>query len=243
MKLSISETSKLMGISVRTLHYYDEIGLLKPSETSEAGYRYYDDRSIELLQQILFFRELDFPLKEIGRILTSPEFDRTQALKRHRELLLLKQKQLGDLIRLVDDTLGGKESMENQKFTDYEEAKAAYTEEARAKWGNTAAYGESEARGAKRSKAENNAVMSGAGKIFEEFAALRTKAPSDPQVQAAVARWQAFITDNFYSCTDEILSGLGKMYVADSRFTENIDSYGQGTAQFLSDAIRVYCGK
>ena len=243
MKLSVSEISRLMGISVRTLHYYDEIGLLKPSETSEAGYRYYDDRSIEVLQQILFFRELDFPLKEIGRILSSPEFDKTQALMRHRELLLLKQKHLGELIRLVDETLGGKESMENNNYTNYEEAKAAYAEEARTRWGDTAAYSESEARSTRRSKGENDAVMNAAGQIFETFAALRMKSPSDPEVQAAVAQWQQFITDNFYSCTDEILAGLGEMYVADSRFTENIDRYGAGTAQFLSDAIKAYCGK
>jgi DNA-binding transcriptional MerR regulator len=243
MKLSVSETSKLVGVSVRTLHYYDEIGLLKPSEKTDAGYRFYDDENLEVLQQILFFRELEFSLDEIGRILSQPDFDRKQALRDHRDLLLVKQRHIGDLLMLVDETLEGRENMskDNAIFTDYEAAREKYADEAKARWGSSEAYQESAERDKRRSKEESISLMGGAGEIFKAFAALRDKSPSDPDVQAHIRKWQAFITDNFYTCTNEILAGLGEMYVADSRFTENIDRYGSGTAQFISEAIRTYC--
>ena len=242
MKLTVSQASKLTGISVRTLHYYDEIGLLSPSEVSGAGYRFYDGKSLERLQQILFFRELDFPLKEIARILSRPELDRNKVLKNHRELLLLKQRRIGDLIRLVDETLGGETDMEHSKLTydDYEQAKAKYAEEARERW-STEAFEESEKRDKNRSKEETLSVMNEAGELFAAFAACRQTTPAGPEAQDLVRRWQAHITAHFYDCTDEILSGLGEMYVTDVRFTTNIDRYGDGTAQFISDAIKAYC--
>ncbi len=243
MKLSVSETAKLMGVSVRTLHYYDEIGLLRPSETSEAGYRFYDGESIEVLQQILFYRELEFSLSDIGRILSQPDFDRKQALRDHRDLLLVKQRHINDLLNLVDETLKGRENMsiEESVFADYEAAKTKYAGEAKERWGASDAYKQSAERDKKRSEDETVAVMKGAGDIFEAFAAAKGKSPSDPDIQALVRRWQSFITDNFYTCNDEIMSGLGEMYVADSRFAENIDRFGPGTAQFIADAIKAYC--
>ncbi len=243
MKLSVSETSKLMGVSVRTLHYYDEIGLLKPSEKSEAGYRFYDEKNLAVLQQILFYRELELPLKEIVHILSQPDHDQKTTLTSHRELLLLKRRHIEDLLSLVDETLGGNENMSKGKFAfaDYEEAKDKYTAEVKARWGQTKAYRESEEKNNKRTPDETAAVMNEAGGIFEAFAGLRYDSPDDPKVQTLVKRWQAFITDNFYACTDEMLSSLGEMYVTDSRFTENIDRCGEGTAQFMSEAIKVYC--
>ena len=229
---------------MRTLHYYDEIGLLEPSEVGEAGYRFYDENNLERLQQILFFRELDFPLKEIARILARPDFDRNEALNKHRALLLLKQKRIGDLIRLVDETLGGQEEMYQANLTvdNYEQAKAIYAEEARERWGMSDAYRESEKRSGSRSKEETLAVMDEAVAIVAAFAACRHTAPAGPDAQALVQRWQAHITAHHYNCSDEILSGLGEMYAADSRFTENIDRCGAGTALFMRDAIRAYCG-
>ena len=107
MRLSVSEAAKRAGVSVRTLHYYDEIGLLKPSETTQAGYRFYDEAAMASLQQILFYRELDVPLEQIGRILNAPGNDRTEALQKHRTLLLMKRRRLDDMLRLVDETIGG----------------------------------------------------------------------------------------------------------------------------------------
>lgn len=243
MKLSVSETSKLMGVSVRTLHYYDEIGLLKPSEKSDAGYRYYDEKSLAVLQQILFYRELEIPLKKIIHILSQPDHNQKKALTSHRELLLIKRRHIEDLLRLVDETLGGNENMNKGKFTfaDYEETKEKYAAETKARWGHTEAYKVSEEKNISRTPDETATVMNEAGGIFEEFASLRHGSPGDPKVQALVRRWQDFITANHYSCSDEILAGLGEMYVADSRFTENIDRYGDGTARFMYEAIKAYC--
>ncbi|UOO37858.1 MerR family transcriptional regulator [Oscillospiraceae bacterium CM] len=243
MKLTISQTAKLTGISVRTLHYYDEIGLLKPTETTSAGYRYYDGDNLALLQQILFYRELAFPLKEIIAMVSQPDHDRQKTLKRHRHLLMLKRQHLDELLRLVDETLGGDTSMTQQEaaFTDYEAAKAQYAAEAKARWGHTDAYRESAQKEQGRTKAETAAMMEKAGEIFRSFAEMRGRDPSDPDVQALVRRWQAHITEFHYRCTDDILACLGEMYVEDARFRSNIDRYGDGTAQLMSDAIKICC--
>lgn len=144
MRLSVGETSKLTGISVRTLHYYDEINLLKPSEVTEPGYRYYDDNALEKLQQILFYRELDFPLKDIKEILSKPDYNSIQALKNHKELLLLKRKRLDKLIKLVENIIKGESNMEFNEFdmTEIEKAKEKYAKEVKEKWGDTEAYKE-----------------------------------------------------------------------------------------------------
>ena len=116
MKLKVNEVAKLTGITARTLHYYDEIGLLSPSETTEARYRLYDDTALETLQQILFFRELDFPLSEIKEIMTNPAFDKTDALKSHKTLLIKKRERLDNLIQLVDKTIKGGNDMSFKEF-------------------------------------------------------------------------------------------------------------------------------
>lgn len=245
MKLTVSETAKLMGISVRTLRYYDEIGLLKPSETNDAGYRYYDEESLSLLQQILFYRELELPLREIIRILSQPDHDRRAALKNHRELLLVKKRHLNDLLRLVDETLGGETVMDKKlfTFTDVEEARKKYAAEAKARWGHTTEYRESVRRYENRSDAENIEMMNQSNEIIAAFAESKGKEPSDPAVQSLVERWQALITAYHYDCTKEILVSLADMYVADERFSQNIDRFGSGTAQFMHDAIKAYCRK
>jgi DNA-binding transcriptional MerR regulator len=243
MKLSVSETSKLMGVSVRTLHYYDEIGLLTPSKKTEAGYRFYDEKNLSVLQQILFYRELELPLMEIVHILSQPDHDQKTALINHRELLLQKQMHMTDLLRLVDETLGGNESMKNDKFTftDVEEAKSKYAAEAEARWGKTEAYKESKRREAHRTHDETLEMMTESNDIFAAFAKSMDLAPSDPKVQALVKLWQDFITKHHYKCTNEILEGLGEMYISDERFTESIDRFGDGTARFMYEAIKAYC--
>ena len=116
MRLTVSETAKLTNISVRTLHYYDEIGLLKPTDTTEAGYRYYDEEALAALQQILLYRELDFPLKEIKDMLSKPDYDRQEALAAHKSLLLLKIERLRRLTGLVDSMMRGENTMSFQEF-------------------------------------------------------------------------------------------------------------------------------
>ena len=235
MKLSIGDAAQRLGVSVRTLRHYDEIGLVKPTLVGENGYRYYDWEAMALLQQVLFYRELGMSLKEIGPLLQAPEAKRRKALEAHRHLLELKKQQLEGLLQLVDDTLGGK-TMQKPKITqaDIDAAKEQYAAEAKERWGHTDAWKQSQG------KTPNAAKMD---EIFQGFAALLGTDPADRAVQAQVKIWQQFITDNLYPCTDEILAGLGQMYVCDERFTANLDKYGEGTAKLMSDAIKIYCKK
>ena len=243
--MKINEAARLAGVSERTLRYYDRIGLLRPSAMTDSGYRLYDEDALQRLQQILFFRELGFPLAQIREIMDSPGYDRDEALRRHRALLIAERDRLNGLIELAERTLKGESDMSFDAFdrSEIERQRDAYAEEACARWGSTDAYAESERKTAGYGKEEWTMIEQEAGEIFAAFAALRGHAPDDPDVQALVARWQAHITKHYYACTKEILAGLGQMYAADERFMQNIDRVGVGTAQLMSDAIAVYCAK
>ena len=232
MKMQIQEFAKFTGVSVRTLHYYDEIGLLKPASVERStGYRYYDENSLLRMQEILFYRELDFSLKSIGEILSSPHYDKNEALRKQKEMLILKKERLERLISAVDGAMKGENIMsafDNSKFEQYKA-------EAKAKWGDTAAYQEYEKKG----KADQSDAMMA---IFAEVGQVLQLDPASGEVQALVGKLQQFITDNYYTCTKQILQGLGQMYVADERFKENIDKAGgAGTAEFIAKAIEIYC--
>ena len=143
--MQIKEFAQQIGVSVRTLHYYDEIGLLKPSEVdSQNGYRFYDEKSLERMQEILFFRELDFSLKTIAQLLSSPDYDKQQALTRQRQLLLAKKERLEQLIDTIDSMEKGEGFMKPNN--EYEALKNQYAEEVRQRWGSTDAYKESQQR-------------------------------------------------------------------------------------------------
>jgi DNA-binding transcriptional MerR regulator len=240
---TVNEVSKLTGISVRTLHYYDQIGLLKPSQTTEAGYRLYDDATLEKLQQIMLYRELEFPLKDIKEIMESSDFDRNQALQQQIEMLTLKKEHLENLIQFARGikALG----VRYMDFTVFDTKKLnEYAEEAKKKWGNTDAYKEYEEKTMGKSKAQQNQMGANLMELFVEFGDMvKTGAkPTDEAVQAQVKKLQDYITDHFYTCTNEILSGLGKMYAGGGDFTTNIDKAGgEGTAAFVNQAIEVYC--
>ncbi len=246
MKLSVSEISRLTGISVRTLHYYDEINLLKPSSVDKNnGYRYYDERSLERLQEILFYRELDFSLKTILQIITSPGYNKKEALSQQKHLLTLKKKRLERLIEALDNELEGEYTMKFDEFknSEYEEAREKYAQEASRKWGDTDAYKESQKKTGLYSDEKWEQVNKETDNIMREFAECMKKgaSPSDNQAQLLVEKWRNFISANYYECTKEILAGLGQMYIADERFRENIDKHSDGTAEFISEAIKVYC--
>lgn len=246
MRFSISEMAKLSGVSVRTLHYYDEIGLLKPSEVVlDTGYRYYDELAMERLQQILFYRELDFPLKEIVKIMNASEYNKDDALKRQRELLKMKRKRLDKLIRLLDANLEGENTMSFKEFdmSEIEQAKEKYEKEVESKWGDTDAYKQSKEKSSKYKKEDWAFIMGKMNEIIKLFANHLGEDPKSEEVQKLVVKWQQFITDSYYVCTKEILAGLGKMYIADERFKANIDKFGEGTAEFMSEAIEEYCKK
>ena len=238
--MSVGEAAKACGVSIRTLHHYDAIGLVRPSVVSDAGYRLYDAQAIARLQTVLFYKELGFPLKDIARMMDSPGFDMRQSLADHRSLLLLQRERLNQLIALVDATMGGKDMKKIQTTqADIEQAKARYAQEAKERWGHTPEWQAQQSR--QPSPQEELSAAQQADAIFADFAALVGAAPDDPAVQALVARWQDHISQHHYPCSKEVLGSLGEMYVADERFTANLDRFGPGTAQLMSDAIRTYC--
>ena len=239
--MTVNEVSKLTGVSIRTLQYYDRIGLLHPAGYTEAGYRLYDDAALETLQQILLFRELEFPLKDIKKIIGSPDFDRSKALGQQIELLELKKEHIENLIDLAKGIklLG----VRYLSFDAFDRKKLdEYAAQAKASWGKTAAYKEFEEKSKDRSKEEDLKVHQGLIDIFAELGAIRETDPASEQAQALVKKLQDYITGNYYTCTKEILSGLGKMYAGGGDFTTNIDRFGgEGTAEFAHRAIEIYC--
>lgn len=245
MKLHIREFAKLTGVSVRTLHFYDEIGLLKPSSVDEQnGYRFYDEYSLTRMQEILFYRELDFPLKEIRIILSSPDYDKQNALKEQKQLLTLKKERLERLISALDGAMKGEiVNMNVFDNSEFEAKREEYANEAKERWGDTAAYKESAEKTADYSADKWKQVDSAMEERIAEFANCKRKgfAPSSKEAQVLAKNWQKFISENYYTCTEEIFASLGEMYVADERFKKNIDRHGDGTALFMSDAIKAYC--
>ncbi|MFD6210018.1 MerR family transcriptional regulator [Peribacillus sp. NPDC060253] len=236
MAMRVKELADLVGISVRTLHYYDEIGLLSPEETSDFGYRLYSNDNLEMLQQILFFRELDMPLKEIKHIISSSSFDKQEALLQHQKMLLEKRNQLDKLINTVDKSLKhmkGEIQMTNkEKFEGFDFSQNPYEQEARKLWGDKA-VDESNAKVAGMSKEAQKAVS----EIYTKLASIRNSSPESEEAQAAIKEWYDCLNQNFGTYSLDAFKGLGQMYVDDQRFTKNIDQYGDGLAKFMCDAM------
>lgn len=243
MRMQIKEFADFTGVSVRTLHYYDEIGLLKPAYVEEqTGYRYYDNVCLERMQEILFYRELDFPLKNICEMLSSPGYDRQDALEKQRRLLILKKKRLERLIDALDSVKRGECVMKAFENKEYEETRKQYEKEVKERWGGTDAYKEHQEKTKRYSKENWQEANAGLEEILEEFALCKKAgaSPDSKEALALVEKLQGHITNQYYTCTNEILAGLGKMYVADDRFCKNIDKHGEGTAAFVSEAIEKY---
>lgn len=235
--MTVHEVSRLTGVSIRALHHYDRIGLLCPAGTTTAGYRLYGSAELERLQQILFFRELEFSLEEIRTILDSPDFDRDKALDQQIRLLELRRDHLEDLLALAR---GIKESGVNGMSFDAFDTKdlEKYAAEAKASWGQTEAWQEYETKSAGRTKEAQQKLNSEMAEIFREFGKLRDQTSDCSEAISLVRKLQAHITEHYYTCTDEILLSLGQMYAAGGAFTENIDKVGgKGTAAFACKAI------
>ena len=241
--MSVHEVAKLTGITVRTLHYYDEIELLKPTKVTEAGYRMYDDTALSRLQNILLFRELEFPLREIKAILNSPDFDPSEVIAQQIELLELQYKHIGELISFTREIQ--KKGVTAMNFDVFDKSEIEkYEAEIKAKWGNTKAYQEYKQKDIARNGSSYRKIANELLTMFSALGELRHLTPNADEVQNKIAALQKFITDNYYVCTNEILSGLGEMYVSDERFRNNIDKVGgDGTADFVKQAIVVYCSK
>ena len=239
----ISEVSRLTGVSKRTLQYYDQIGLLKPAQCTEAGYRLYDDASLEKLQQILLYRELEFPLKDILRILSSTDYDRNRALEQQIELLTMKKEHLENLIMFARGLKGiGTRYMD---FSAFDTRKMdEYARQARENWGHTEEYKEFEQKEKGRSKQQEKIMMAQFMQLFVRFGEMRTEEPDSPAVLALVQELKDFISEHFYQCSNQVLLGLGRMYAGGGSMTENIDAAGgEGTGTFACQAIECYCAQ
>lgn len=240
---TVNEISKLTGISVRTLHHYDEIGLLKPTAMTDAGYRLYNDTALERLQHILLFRELEFPLKDIKEILDSPDFERNKALEQQIELLTMKKEHLENLILFARGIkLLGVKYMD---FSAFDTKKLdEYAAQAKESWGKNEAYKEYEEKAKNWTEETEKNLEVQIMSLFAEFGEMKDLDPADEKVQAHVKKLQDYFTEHFYNCTPQILSGLGRMYAGGGEFTENIDKVGgEGTAEFVNRAIEIYCEK
>ena len=236
---TVKEVSRLTGVSVRTLHHYDAIGLLKPTAVTEAGYRLYDEQTLGKLQTILLFRELELPLKEIKEMLTAEHFDPMAALADQIRLLELRREKLDRLIehaRHIQNT-----GVMNMDFKAYDNKKLdAYAQEAKKRWGHTDAWRESQARGKNADQELRDA--DGLMDIFRRLGQFRQGDPAAPEAQELIAQLQQYICDHYYNCTNQILYGLGQMYAAGDEMNENIDrAGGAGTGDFARRAIEIYC--
>lgn len=240
--MTVHEVSSLAGVSIRTLHYYDRIGLLHPTKVTEAGYRLYDDTALERLQCIMLLKEMEFPLKEIKCILESPDSVRNMALEQQIGLLQMKKEHLENLIDLARGiTAIGVRKLD---FSVFDTRKMdAYAKEAKKLWGETAQYREYEEKSAERSREEEKRLGVELMGILAKFGQMKELAPEDEAVQSQVRKLQEFISEHYYTCSKEILSSLGRMYAGGGSFTENIDQAGgEGTAEFAHRAIKAYCG-
>lgn len=241
--LTVHEVSKMTGVSIRALQYYDKIGLLPPASYTDAGYRLYDDTALERLQQILLFKELEFPLKDIKRIMESPDYDKTRALEQQIEFLLLKKEHIENLISLARGIKSTGGTTMNFKAFDTSKMEE-YARQAKSAWGTTREYQEFEKKSSGRTPEEEKALGQQLMGIFKKFGALKEKDVSDPAVVEQVKKLQNYISEHYYKCSDSILSQLGAMYAAGGEFTANIDAAGgPGTAGFVNEAIQAFCKK
>ncbi len=245
MPYTIAQLAKLAGVSVRTLHHYDRIGLLRPSRSATNGYRTYGDAELLVLQQILFFRELEFPLGDIKRIVTAPGFDMAAALTDQRRLLELKRKRLAGLMRTIDTTLkklNHKKSMEDKDLygTFSKEEMDAYTKEAKERWGHTDAWKQSQERTKHWTKADYKRIAEEGAKFMQVVVSHMHEDPASPAVQELMDQhYNALRT--FYEPNLTMYRGLADMYVADARFKAYYEKFAPGLAQFMHDAMYAYC--
>ncbi|MGF7534501.1 MerR family transcriptional regulator [Bacillus mexicanus] len=249
MKYQVKHVAEMAGVSIRTLHHYDNIQLLNPSALTDAGYRLYSDADLERLQQILFFKEIGFRLDEVKEMLDQPNFNRKAALQSQKDMLMKKKQRMEEMIQTLDRTLqsieGGELMNKRDLFAglsmkDIEEYQKAYADEVRNLYGREIAE-ETEKRTSAYSSDDWRAIMAEFDSIYRRIAARMEYGPDDTEVQAAVGAFRDHICQYHYDCTLDIFRGLGEVYITDERFTDSINQYGAGLAAFLREAIIIYC--
>lgn len=245
MAYTVQQLARLAGVSARTLRFYDSIHLLSPSHVGDNGYRYYEHAELVRLQQILFFRELDFSLDDIKRMMHAPGFDVLRALRDQQHLLRLKRKRLDTLIRSIDHTITSmQQHTPPSDETLYDAFKdddvKAYQAEVKERWGNTDAYKHSMEKVRKMTKQQMEELKARTKDLTQRLADAMDLDPASEGAQALVAQHHAGI-EFFYPCSMQMYRGLGQMYVDDPRFTAYYDAFRPGLAVWLRDAITVYC--
>lgn len=242
--LTVGAVARLAGVTVRTLHHYDEIGLVSPDGHTDAGYRLYSRRNIEQLQEVLLFRELGIGLTEIRRIVEEPGYRRAEALGSHRELLLSRSSRLLAMVEAVDRAINAERKGFNMTpeemldvFGDFDPAD--HQVEVEERWGGTDAYEESNRRVSSYTKQDWLQLRSEADALDHRLLILMADDVRADSIEAMdiAEEHRSHITRWFYECTPEIHAGLGQMYTTDARFKEGIDAAGDGLAEYLSEAI------
>lgn len=239
-----NEVAALTGVSVRALHHYDSIGLLRPARNEENGYREYTDADLDVLQQILFFRKCGFSLRKIQALLNSPSYDRDRAYTLQREFLLVEKRRIGAMLRTLEQTMkaskGGIPMTARDKFAGFDFSRNPYEAEARKLWGDPAVDRSNQAL-EQTTGGGKSALEQRMNALFNRLAAVRLEAPDSGPAQEQIDQMYRFFNDNFglhYSL--DAFAGLGRMYVADARFTRSIDRFGDGLSVFLAEAMAIY---
>lgn len=240
---TVKEVRARTGVSIRTLHHYDAIGLLKPTKVTEAGYRLYDDAALEKLYMILVFRELGLSLKEIAGILHAPDYNRNRALEKQISLMQARIDKLQNRITLAKGML-----MLGVKYMDFEgfdpQKLDEYSRQAKMLYGKTDAYKEFEQKSKSRTKEQEQGLGAQVMDLFAKLGKMRPCAPDSEEAQTWAKELQEFFTENFYTCTPQILNGLAQSYAGGGSMTENIDKVGgAGTGTFAKEVIDIYIQK
>ncbi len=241
---TIKELADLAGTTTRALRYYDQVGLLKPALVADNGYRYYDQDNLLTLQQILFFRELDLPLKEIQYLLDQPDFQLLPSLKKHQQAIRKKIQRYQKLTLTIQGTiqyLEGELQMSDQDlFSGFDEK--GYQDEVVERWGETPQYQESHRKWSSYTDDQKEEIKKLGGELTRRMVTENPQArPDDPDVQSAVAEYFEYLNRYFYTCDLGFLRNLADMWVQDPRFAVNYERIREGGAVFVRDAVHLYC--
>ena len=241
---TIKVIADLAGVTTRTLRYYDQLGLLIPAEIGENGYRYYDHDSLLRLQQVLYFRELEVPLKEIKHLLNHPDFQLSSSLENHRAALRDQVQRLNKLLATLEKTISSLQGEGKMSEKEYFEGcdETRYEDETRERWGQMPQYAESQRKWSSYTKEQKEKIKIEGGKIAERMVTENPDVSTDdPDVQVAVGEYYDYLNKYFYTCDVGFLRSLADMWVQDPRFAVNYERVRKGGAAFVREAVHIYC--